>query len=124
LFLIHISDFPLKINSVSEPVLVTDDTNVIISSGNFRASCSVSNSGLFHVIKWFDANMLVLNLDKTNVMKFIRNNSCSTYHFGYKENNVEEAVNTEFLGLQFYNHRNWKNHIEQMIPKLSVMPLI
>jgi len=28
-------------------------------------------------------------------------------------------VNTEFLGLQIDNHINWKNHIEQMILKLS-----
>jgi len=28
-------------------------------------------------------------------------------------------VNAKFLGLQIDNHRNWKNHIEQMVPKLS-----
>jgi hypothetical protein len=33
--------------------------------------------------------------------------------------NVEETVNTKFLGLQIDNHVNWKNHIEQMILDLS-----
>jgi hypothetical protein len=28
-------------------------------------------------------------------------------------------INTKFLGLQIDNHLNWKNHIGQMIPKLS-----
>ena len=32
---------------------------------------------------------------------------------------LEEAINTEFLGLQIDNHLSWKNHTEQMIPKLS-----
>jgi hypothetical protein len=53
-------------------------------------------------------------------MKFITNNSLySTLHVAYKEKYIEEMVNTKFLGLQTDNHLNWKNHIQQMIPKLS-----
>jgi len=32
---------------------------------------------------------------------------------------MEETVNTKFLGLQTDNHIKWKNHIEDMIPKVS-----
>jgi len=32
---------------------------------------------------------------------------------------IEETVNTKFLGLQMDNHINWKNHMKQMIPKIS-----
>jgi hypothetical protein len=72
------------------------------------------------MIKWFAANNLVLNLGKMNVMKFItKNSSHSTLHICYKENYVEETVNTKSLGLQIDNHINWKNQTEQMIPKLS-----
>jgi hypothetical protein len=28
-------------------------------------------------------------------------------------------VNMKFLGLQIDNHLNWKDHVKQMIPKLS-----
>ena len=28
-------------------------------------------------------------------------------------------MNTKFIGLQTDNHINWKNHTEEMIPKLS-----
>ena len=53
-------------------------------------------------------------------MKFItKNSSHSTLQIGYKEKYSEEIVNTKFLGLQIDNHINWKNHIEQMIQKLS-----
>jgi len=38
---------------------------------------------------------------------------------GYKEKYIEQTVNTKFLGLQIDNHITWKNHIGQMIPKLS-----
>jgi len=37
----------------------------------------------------------------------------------YKEKCIEERVNGKFLGLQIDNHLNWKNHIDQMISKLS-----
>ena len=40
-------------------------------------------------------------------------------HFGYIEKSIEETMSTKFLCLQIDNHINWKNHIEQMIPKLS-----
>jgi hypothetical protein len=70
------------------------------------------------MIKWFAAYKLVLNLDKTSIMKFVtKSTSHSTLHIGYKEKYIEEMVNTKFLCLQIYNNPNRKNHIEQMIPK-------
>jgi len=60
-------------------------------------------------------NNLVLNLDKTNIMKFItQNSSHSTLHIGYREKYIEDTVCTKFLGLQIDNHINWKNHIEEI----------
>ena len=52
------------------------------------------------MIKQFAANNLVLNLDITNIMKFIaRNSAHSILHIGYKEKNIKETVNTKFIGL-------------------------
>jgi hypothetical protein len=53
-------------------------------------------------------------------MEFItKNSSHSTLHIGYKGRYIEETVSTKFLGLEIDNHINWKNHIEEMIPKLT-----
>ena len=52
------------------------------------------------MIKRFAADNLVVNLDKNNTVKFV-------------------TTDSKFLGLQIDNHINQKNHIEQMIPKLS-----
>jgi hypothetical protein len=71
------------------------------------------------MVKLFAGNKLVLNLSKTNRMKFIANNSShSTLHTAYKEKPIEEMVNTKFLGLQIDDHLDGKNLIEQMICKL------
>ena len=82
----------------------------------------MSNLVLSRMIKWFAANNLVRKLDKTNILKFItKNSSHFTLCIGYEETNIEETVNKKFSGLQIDNHINWKNHIEQMIPKLWSM---
>jgi hypothetical protein len=72
---ININDLPLSIISLAEPILFVDDTSVIISNRNFEDFSTVSNLVLSHMTEWFTANKLVLNLDKTNIMKFIMNNS-------------------------------------------------
>jgi hypothetical protein len=43
----------------------------------------------------------------------------SALYIGYEEKCIEEMVSTKFLDLQVDNHLNWKNHVEQMICKLS-----
>jgi len=65
----------MRINSVSEPILLADKTSVIITGRNLEDFCSESNLVPSHVIKLFVANSLVLNLDETNVLKFLTKNS-------------------------------------------------
>ena len=96
--MIYVNSFSLKINSVSKPLLFTDDNSVIISSTNFTGFFSVSNLIPSHIVKLFAANKLVLNLNETNIIKLIRKNSShSTLCIGYKEKYTEEAVNIKFL---------------------------
>ena len=54
LFVIYINDIPLRINSVSEPILFADDTSALISSSNYEDLWSVKFSS--HTIKWLAAN--------------------------------------------------------------------
>ena len=82
---IYMYDLLLRINSMSEPIWFADVVNVIISNWNFRNFCSLCNLVLSHVIKWFAANKLVLNLDKMYTMQFItKYSSYCTLHVGYK----------------------------------------
>jgi hypothetical protein len=70
--------------------------------------------------KWLTFNKLVLNPDKTNIIKLITNKSPQyDLKTGYDEKYIEESTNTKFLDLQIDNHLNWKNYIDLMIPKLS-----
>ena len=73
LFLVHINDLPFRINFLVEPMLFADDTSVIISNRNFIEFSTTANLVLACMIEWFSANKLVLNLEKTNIMKCVIN---------------------------------------------------
>jgi len=60
-FIIYINELLVEINSVLQPILFADDTSVIISSRFFQDLYSVSSLVLSCMIKWFNANNLVLN---------------------------------------------------------------
>jgi hypothetical protein len=59
-----------KINTLSEPIIFTDDTNVV-SGRNVDDFPSVSNIVLSHMSKWFTANKLTLNVDQVNIVNYI-----------------------------------------------------
>jgi hypothetical protein len=90
----------MGIDSISKPILFYDENRILISSGKFRRITFNKKLVLFHKIKWVAPNKLVLNLDKTNIMKFItKNSSHSTLHTVYKEIyiQVEATVNKTLL---------------------------
>jgi hypothetical protein len=68
----------------------------------------------------FTSNKLVLNPDKTNIIKFVTNISPQyDLKIVYDEKCIKQSINTKFPGLQIDTHLNWKNHSNLMIPKLS-----
>jgi hypothetical protein len=64
LFITYINDLPPTINTLARPIIFIDDTSVI-SSKNLDVFFMLSNRVLFLMSKWFAANKLALNLDKT-----------------------------------------------------------
>jgi len=69
LFTVYVSDLSPRINVLSQPVIFSDDTGVIISSQNVDDLTTVS-----HMSKWFIASKLALALYTTSEIKFIMNN--------------------------------------------------
>jgi hypothetical protein len=65
----------------------------------------VSNLVLSHVIKWFAANNLVLNLAKLNIMLYMTENSShSTLHIG-----VKKSIQTVFTAVNFDESQSLRN---------------
>jgi len=113
LFLVYINDFSLRINSLAETILFADDTTVIISNRNFIEFSTTVNLVLARMIEWFSANKIVLNLEKTDILKFVTNNlPYCALSIGHKDKYIEEGVHLIFLGIRIDNHLNCKNHID------------
>jgi hypothetical protein len=116
LFIIHINDLLPTTNTLANPTIFADDTSVIISRKMFDDFCRISNTLLCRMCKWFAANRLALNLDKTNIIKF-RANNCPQHvlNVGYNGKCIDQSVNMKFLDLQIDNHLHWTNHIDKLI---------
>jgi len=62
----------------------------------------------------------VLNITKTKVIKFTPKTTAHVpLDIYYKDNVTNEVKSTKVLGMHIDNHMNWKNHVEQILPKLS-----
>jgi hypothetical protein len=72
LFITYINDLSSTIKTLSEPVIFTDNTGVIISNKNVDDFCTLANSVLSRMSKWFSANKLALSSDTTKIIKFVQ----------------------------------------------------
>jgi hypothetical protein len=80
----------------------------------------MSKKVLSQMSKWVSANKLFMNPEKCYK---ICNKALPLYSlnigYGYNDKYIEVAINTKFLCLQIDNCLKWKNHIDQLVPKLS-----
>jgi hypothetical protein len=106
------------INTLSEPIIFADDTRVIIYSKNLNDYILLNRALIMY--KWFTANKLALNLNIRNKIKFTINNpSQYPLNIQYNKKYLEQSVNTKLFVFPLDYHLNWKNHINQLVPKLS-----
>jgi len=98
-----------------------DDTSVIVSDKDHDSFKQKTNLALTSLNQWFYINQLVLNITKTNVIKFTPKTTAHVpLDIYYKDNVIDDVKGTKFLGMHIENHMNWKNHVKQILPKLSV----
>jgi hypothetical protein len=69
LFSLYINDFPLQINSLAEVITFATDTSILVSHNNDNDFMKVFTLVLLHVSKWFQANWLILNVEKTSIIR-------------------------------------------------------
>jgi hypothetical protein len=120
LFVLYINDLPLQINKISDPILFADDTSVLISKDNYNDFQETANLVLSRMMKWFEANHLVLNMEKISMIKFKTGNvPHQPLTMGYEQKYVKEVTAIKFLGIRIDSCLTWKNHVEQVIPKSS-----
>jgi len=121
LFIIYI--WPTcNIKYLSVPILFTDNTSVIMSSKNIDDFSTMSNTVLSHVSKWFTSNKLVLNIYKTNIIKFITNQKLITFIPSKLESDIKFVTNKSQCDWDIGYDEKYKE--ESIIPNSFVYKFI
>jgi hypothetical protein len=103
-----------------KPVLFANDTSLIVSHLNHTDFSNDITSVFNQLNKWFAANLLSLNLEKTQYVQFMtKNTHINKIFISYNNTFILNTSNAKFLGLVIANSLSWKDHITQLIPKLS-----
>jgi hypothetical protein len=113
LFIIYRNDLLSGIEHISH-VLFAADTSVLVADKSYEKFKQKLFSVMSCLENWFDGNQLVLNIAKTNFMRFTPANFAGVpLTIEYKNILIKEVTSTKFLALHIDTHTNWKKHIEQ-----------
>jgi hypothetical protein len=101
-------------------VLYADDTSLIITDSDIQRFEKNINTTIIQLNRWFNSNLLLLNLEKTYLLQFLTKNTKATdVHISQANKKISSVQSTTFLGLLIDNNLSWHCHIYQMIPKLN-----
>lgn len=117
LFILYINDI-CKVSNVLSCVLFADDTTLYCSGDNLNKLLSDVMRELARVKKWFDQNILSLNITKTKYIIF------GTGQIKEAELKIEDVVlervyDYKFLGVILDQKLSWKPHIAHVQSKMS-----
>jgi hypothetical protein len=78
------------------------------------------NTAILQLNRWFNSNLLLLNLEKTYFLQFLtKNNKAIHFHISYENRQISNIHSRTFLGFVLDINLSWHKHIDQMIPKLN-----
>lgn len=111
LYLDHSSSF----NYINDfkPVLSADDTSLIITNSSPIDFKKDITTVFVQLNKWFNANSLLLNYEKTYYIYVMTKSSSfidTVIHYNNKI--ITSATNTKFVGTLIENSLSWKAHID------------
>jgi len=99
LFLVYINDLGNLFKNNQKPVLFADDTSLIVTHQNPTDFSRDVASAFTQLNKWFAANLLSLNLNKTQYVQFMTKNApARAISISYNNMTILNTIKTKFLG--------------------------
>ena len=108
-------------------ILFADDTTLHESHRNMTYLTHMVQEDIKNLDSWFKANKLSLNTQKSVVMMFLpRTSDDNIKHPIIKIDTVSLPVvsQTKFLGITIDNKLSWKEHINNIIRKISINKIL
>jgi len=117
LFLLYINDLS-TVTKLLTFIMFADDTNIFISGKNLNNLTYIVNTELGTISTWFSANLLSLNVKKTNYMLF-SNKKPPDILISIANERVTRVFQTKFLGVIVQANLKWNAHINSVANKIS-----
>jgi len=117
LFLLYINDLP-KVSTYFKFIMFADDTNIFAKGKDIDNLVNNINYELEHISKWFGANLLSLNIKKTNYILF-GNKTIPSQKIMLSNTEISRVQETKFLGVIIQEKLNWSCHINLIKSKIS-----
>jgi hypothetical protein len=114
LFLFYINDLPKNVLN-SKITMFADDTSAIVSAKTERDSESKAHAAMQELEKWFHANKLILNSDKSTSLSF----SWIKSHDNQINPPLNRSTHLKFLGTIIDEQLTWNQHIKYLRKKLT-----
>ncbi len=120
MFICYLNDFP-KICCSGKTCLYADDTSLNINGPSWEEIKIASHNNLDNLFKYFNKNNLLLNLDKTNCMKFYSKNLKNEPNLliSIADSEISQVEEVNFLGLLVDKNLNWNLHVDKVLTKIS-----
>ena len=111
---------PKVVEPTAIPIMFADDTSILTKSHNNTHLESELTIVMSRINKWFQDNLITLNLEKTYFIQFSNKNpNNQDIHINIEKKNITTVNEIKFLGLKIDNKLSWKRHIDYIIPKLN-----
>ncbi len=119
LFLIYINDLPST--TKTKLIMFADDTSIILESDNKNNLLQETTREIKNIKDWLLANKLTLNLDKTKVMYYGKQNIIKDINNSININNtiLEQITNFKFLGVIIDNQLKWDHHVNLICSRIA-----
>ena len=120
LLLIYINDLQNSIQ-YSNTILFADDTTLMQGHQNLKYLKWSIEENLKQMIDWFRANLLTINLDKTECLVFHKNNCNSPLNLELElgDHIIKSTGQVKFLGLWIDRKLQWTMHTNTLLMKLK-----
>ena len=123
LFIIYVNDL-CNASKIFEPIIFADDINLFFSHKNIKELFHNANLDLNKVFKWFNANRLSINKDKTKYTLFHKarekdNIPLKLPPLFMSDREVKRITSVKYLGVLIDEHFTWKENITVIESKVS-----
>lgn len=119
LFLIFINDIT-EIQLNGSLYLYADDIALLYDGNDSNVMQNKIDEDMEKLKKWMDLQQLTINTKKTKYM-LITNLHNFRLNVKYKNEAIEKVENFKYLGIHIDSKLNWKNHIDYVAKKTSIM---